>query len=68
MVAPFIGQNIGENQKKKKVFAYQSMGFRSQKKKNKPKWYHLKMVTPVAGPSPNDATGYLTETFQAPAS
>ena len=54
--------------KKKKVFAYQSVGFRSQKKKNKPKWYHLKMVTPVAGPSPNDATGYLTETFQAPAS
>ena len=60
MVAPFIGQNIGEEQKKglrcktswfsvrkyamikKKVFAYQSVGFRSQKKKKPngvtPKW------------------------------
>ena len=36
MVAPFISQAIDEDQKKK-VFAYQSVGFRSQNKKNN-KW------------------------------
>ena len=33
---------------KKKVFAYQSVGFWSPKKKE-PKWCHPKMVTPGAG-------------------
>ena len=74
-MAPFIGQNTDEDQKKrsslqeelvfspkvrddqkkkrkeKKVFAYQTVGFRSQKKKKtKNKWCHPKMVTPGAGP------------------
>ena len=40
---------------KKKVFAYQSVGFWSQKKK-KTKWCHPKMVTPGAGRPPSDAT------------
>ena len=45
--------------KKRKVFAYQSVVFRSQKKKNKNKWCHSKMVTPGASRppiSPSDAT------------
>ena len=76
MVAPFIRQNIGEDQnkkkdfaakrvgfqskvcddqkKRKKVFAYQSVDFRSQKKKTN-KCCHPKMVTPGAG-RPSDAT------------
>ena len=37
--------------KKEKVFAYQSVTFRSQKKKE-PKWCHPKMVTPGAGRPP----------------
>ena len=45
---------------KKKVFAYQSVGFRSQKKTNKNnKWCHPKMVTLGAGHQPrppSDAT------------
>ena len=31
----------------KKVFAYQLVGFWSQKKKQKNKWCHPKMVTPA---------------------
>ena len=45
MVAPFISQTIDEDQKKK-VFAYQSVGFRSQNKKKQ------QMVTTMAGCSP----------------
>ena len=41
MVAPLIGQNVGEDQKKK-VFAYESVGFRYQKKKKQ-------MVSPQNG-------------------
>ena len=40
------------NDKKKKVFAYQSVGFRSQKKTKKNKWCHPKMVTLGAGRQP----------------
>ena len=42
-MTPFIGQNVGEE--KKKVFAYQSVGFRSQKKKTNKK----QMVSPRNG-------------------
>ena len=40
---------------KKKVFVYQSLGFRSQKKKN-PNGVTPKWVTPGAGRPPSDAT------------
>ena len=44
--------------KKKKGLCYQSVGFRSQKKKQKTKWCHPKMVTPGASrpPPPSEAT------------
>ena len=78
-MAPFIGQNEGEDHKKKRsslqnelvfspkvcddqkkkekrVFAYQSDGFRPEEKKI-PKWCHPKMVTPGRPPPPpSDAT------------
>ena len=50
---------------KKKVFAYRSVGFRSQKNKKKNKWFHPKMETPGAGsPCKNLSRRVVTHTRQ----
>ena len=51
MVAPFISQNIGENQKKKFLPTNQWV-FGLKTKKKTTKWCHPKMVTTMAGRSP----------------
>ena len=67
-MAPFIGQNIGEDQKKKenglrcKTSWFSVRKYVMTKKRKwvfglkKPKWCHPKMVTPGRAAPPSDAT------------